>query len=114
MGVTISPFALVDRTVSELTDPRAMSDVILPVALEHISIRQDHLALAVFQSLGDTAIVYLVHNLTQLIIGVIKEVMPVRWHLFRKLINDLKLRFLHSDLEASLSLLLSNVLVDLE
>ena len=58
-----------------------MPQVVLPVAFEDVSAWHDHLALTVFESLGDTTIVDRALNLSDLVLGIFKELMPVVRHL---------------------------------
>ena len=86
LGAIFTPLSLKDNPVGELTDSSAVSQVVLPVALIDVTIRQNHLALATFLSFRNTAIIDITRHLAQLIIGLGKKLIPVnRYYLCQEL-----------------------------
>ena len=65
-----------------------MPQVVFPVSFEDVSAWHDHLALAVFESLGDTTVVDRALNLSDLVFGILKELMPVVRHLLGQILAD--------------------------
>mgnify|MGYP001273983791 CR=1 FL=1 len=67
------------------------------------------------ETLRNATIVDLARHLTEFGVGIVEELVPVKWHAFRKQLRDLQLDWLlHSDLNAALDLILNKVFILLE
>lgn len=82
LRATLSPFSLVNGSIDEFTDARAVSQVIFPVAFVNIAVWKDHLSLTMLESLGNATVINVGVYLTQLLICVVHELMPVQRHSF--------------------------------
>ena len=51
LGFSFAPLTLVDGSVLESADSRSVPQIVLPVALVNVTIREDHLSLAVLEAL---------------------------------------------------------------
>ena len=89
-----------------------MPQIVLPVTLEDVAAREDHLSLAVLETFRDSAVIDLTHDLTEFVFGVIKELMPVNRDVLTKQLWDHKFCGRRGDFD-SVQLLILFVVLDL-
>lgn len=91
LGFSFAPLSLVDGSVLESADSRSVPQIVLPVALVNVTIRKDHLSLAVLEALRDPTVVDIARDLVQLVKGVLDELVPVKGYSLGEDFWDFKL-----------------------
>ena len=114
LGSTFAPLTLIDRSVEKLADSTAMSHIIFPVTFVYVAAWQDHLALTVLESLRDATVIDLARHLTQLLLGLIDEIVPVMGHSLAEDLRDAQISWLADELNSGGLLILRVVLAQLE